>query len=564
MLKKAYFLNISVLLSVYFSAISPIWAAAETIIIKDEPDFENFVPYRELYPVISLNRIREVFADIETTINPHGYEDNCLDNAIKCVRWLEDRSEKPRQSTKREKPTKNMACNPYYAELISEKHNIDLSSKVVRIDLQDGSITPLMATFDPVVLKNEGSYKLLSNYLNAVPLKTLSGSSSSSRAGLLFLVYKAKAKLDHMVTFYKLSDGNTTKNYIIDAQVGTIQELEDFIKTQGKDFRNRAYIWYDKSELEVPIACSAALVKLEDHEDHDVVFIEESESERKINALVEGLLSEDDDAYTKTEGLAMSNNIEDQNLVARALFLTVPRSRRAIETVKTWATIKNEINLQKVAASVLVSLVMNKNEQYYWKDFVEHIAHHANPREVKTALLIFTTLIDTEWGQKNIQKLSEHSDPNISLGAAMLLGGAAAKNNLWAQRKIKEFAENFGHKSQSIAGLALTRAIDMKSPWAKETVKEYAASDNPDLRKVAQWALDDMGQTMANSNNQRMPAQVAAPAYNGPYSVQQNPVPVQTTYPIAVYPSYDAHFNINPYVQTAFYPGYQPFFPARR
>lgn len=118
-----------------------------------------------------------------------------------------------------------MECDDDFAELIKEIDNINLSPKVVRIYLEDNLEEPRKAIFDAVVLKEEGKFRLLSDYLSTIPL---SGSKTSSRVGLLYLINKSNTNTGHMINFYKISKDNLTKIYILDPQKGTAQELDSF------------------------------------------------------------------------------------------------------------------------------------------------------------------------------------------------------------------------------------------------------------------------------------------------------------------------------------------------
>src|SRR5262245_44413710 len=113
MLQRIGFLKNWMLLLVNFSAIDPIWAMDMPILVpvKKEPCFDDYVPQRQLFPMISIERIKKVFADKGITINPKNFTNNCVDCAISCYRWLNDRTEKPQQITKYKKSGKNMECN---------------------------------------------------------------------------------------------------------------------------------------------------------------------------------------------------------------------------------------------------------------------------------------------------------------------------------------------------------------------------------------------------------------------------------------------------------------------
>lgn len=562
MLKRKFLLKILMLFAVNLCAIDTIWAMT----IKIEPEEIN-EPYRQRYPVIELDEIIKVFA--AHTINPHNYTNNCVSCAISCYRWLNDRTHKPRPITKKEKASKNMECDDDFAELIKEIDNINLSPKVVRIYIEDNLEEPLKATFDAVVLKEEGKFRLLSNYLSAIPLKTLSGSKTSFRVGLLYLINKSNTKTGHMINFYKISKDNLTKIYILDPQKGTAQELDSFLESQAKYFLNYAYIWYDKGDFEIPLEYRRDVVKIEPHEiiEIDDEVVEDVEMELDIKALVEEVLSDklpaqaaakllaqalarndSKNAEIAIEQLAMDPNNKVKNLCSMTLYLAARnKSEKAVEAIRRFATWKYGINYNKVAAQALVFLI---NDGHEWpRGFLSVIAG-SNPIEVKTGIIAFISLImdyDSAWAKTKLGELALHYDANPSFNAALVLGTTAGRGSIWAQNIFNDWAKNNAY--QIIVSQALKRAVEINSVWGKNTIGEFAHSDNQHLRKIA---------LLAGFKIEHQPYAQR----NSPFYAPQNPLITGNNF-VATPPAQPAA-HINYFLQgqaapSQFYPGNNAF-----
>jgi hypothetical protein len=234
------------------------------VIIKTE---ENIPTKKIPKKLISIDRIKEVFGRKTTRINPESSSQNCIDCSISFYNWINTQGDLPKQIISNfmsfDELPENMTCERKFAVIKNKEDAAKIYTKTLRLNLEDGSAEPVDVTFDAVVFEEEGLFELLSNYINKIPFKSISGVAGEFRTGLIYLLLDESDDVGHMVNFYCRKNSQDTC-YIIDSQINSVKTLSNFIRQESRAYQNYCYIYYDKGENSPPREALNNFIKLED------------------------------------------------------------------------------------------------------------------------------------------------------------------------------------------------------------------------------------------------------------------------------------------------------------
>jgi len=239
----------------------------EPMLLENIKIEENIPTKKNSKKLISIDRIKEVFGRKTTRINPESSSQNCIDCSISFYNWINTQSDLPKQIISNfmsfDELPENMTCERKFALLKNKEDAAKIYTKTLRLNLEDGSAEPVDVTFDAVVFEEEGLFELLSDYINKIPFKSISGVAGEFRTGLIYLLLDESDDVGHMVNFYCRKNSPDTC-YIIDSQINSVKTLSNFIKQESRAYQNYCYIYYDKGENPPPKEALNSFIKLED------------------------------------------------------------------------------------------------------------------------------------------------------------------------------------------------------------------------------------------------------------------------------------------------------------